>query len=178
MSANGKRDALPDLGTLPSRNAEICRRYKAGETMEHVGESYGISRERVRQILGRAGVRSRRGGTKGHRRVEYVEWRCASCGKTEMRPPFRARARGRFCDHKCRSIFLVGTPGMMLAALAALAEHLGRTPSQADIHRDRDTPSHMTYVHHFGSLSAAQRAAGLTPNKVGGLGHDYRERNA
>ena len=38
------------------RNDEICARYKAGATLEACAEAFGISKERVRQVLRRAGV--------------------------------------------------------------------------------------------------------------------------
>jgi RNA polymerase sigma factor (sigma-70 family) len=43
------------LETLPQREAEmVWLYYGEGETLCQIGERYGISRERVRQILGRA----------------------------------------------------------------------------------------------------------------------------
>lgn len=41
------------------RNAEFEQRYLAGESMQEIGESLGITRERVRQILEKRGVQSR-----------------------------------------------------------------------------------------------------------------------
>jgi DNA-binding CsgD family transcriptional regulator len=38
------------------RNAEIARRYEAGETLTLIGSTLGLSRERVRQILKSSGV--------------------------------------------------------------------------------------------------------------------------
>jgi hypothetical protein len=45
---------------FPTRNADICTRYMAGETLQAVGTRYGISRVRVRQIVRKAGLWRRR----------------------------------------------------------------------------------------------------------------------
>jgi len=37
------------------RNAEICAKYKAGETLEKIAEAFGISLQRVHQIVQRQG---------------------------------------------------------------------------------------------------------------------------
>lgn len=41
---------------------ELVSRYRAGETLQQVGDSYGVSRERIRQILDGMGVRAKEGG--------------------------------------------------------------------------------------------------------------------
>lgn len=52
----GKRGPKPQN---VERNAEIARRVAAGESLQAVGDSYGITRERVRQLANRAGVTAR-----------------------------------------------------------------------------------------------------------------------
>lgn len=44
------------------RDAVICRLYQDGKTLEEVGAVFGVTRERARQILKRAGVSSDDGG--------------------------------------------------------------------------------------------------------------------
>jgi hypothetical protein len=39
-----------------TRNETICREYRAGKTLEELGKDHSISRERVRQILRKAGI--------------------------------------------------------------------------------------------------------------------------
>ena len=51
------------------RTAAIVRAFKAGDTLEIIGARYGITRQRVHQILVRMGIR-RRGRTK----VRPVAW--------------------------------------------------------------------------------------------------------
>lgn len=41
---------------VSERNAEICRLYTGGLTLQQVGDHYGLTKERVRQILREAGV--------------------------------------------------------------------------------------------------------------------------
>lgn len=38
------------------READMAQAYKAGETLSGIGGRYGVSRERVRQILARSGL--------------------------------------------------------------------------------------------------------------------------
>ena len=50
----------PELGiaaelTVQQRNAQMVERYAAGETLESIGASYGVTRERVRQIVAKLG---------------------------------------------------------------------------------------------------------------------------
>ena len=45
-----------------SRDDDICSRFKNGETMESIGKTYGVCRERVRQILKRYGLTRYFGG--------------------------------------------------------------------------------------------------------------------
>ena len=45
-----------------SRDADMCERYKKGETLKVIGESYGVCRERVRQIIDRYGLNGSDGG--------------------------------------------------------------------------------------------------------------------
>jgi hypothetical protein len=45
-----------------SRDADICRRFKNGETHKQIGDDYGVCRERIRQILKRYGLTHENGG--------------------------------------------------------------------------------------------------------------------
>lgn len=42
--------------------AELGKRYRSGETLQQIADTYKVSRERVRQILARMGVRAHEGG--------------------------------------------------------------------------------------------------------------------
>lgn len=52
---------------IAERNAEIVNRYATGETLEQIGQDYGITRERVRQIIAKA---------TGNRAVVSQRWAC------------------------------------------------------------------------------------------------------
>lgn len=55
---------------LPGRNAQICAEYLEGHALETVGGRYGITRERVRQILNANGIEQRHHGIQSpHRRA-------------------------------------------------------------------------------------------------------------
>src|SRR6185369_7519596 len=45
-----------------SEHATIADRYRKGNTLEQIGSEYGVSRERIRQIVAKLGVKSEDGG--------------------------------------------------------------------------------------------------------------------
>lgn len=45
-----------------SRDEDICKRYKAGETLQAIGDSYDVCRERIRQILKKYNMNRDSGG--------------------------------------------------------------------------------------------------------------------
>jgi len=45
-----------------SRDADMCDRYKSGQTLQTIGDVYSVTRERVRQILSRYGLTGKSGG--------------------------------------------------------------------------------------------------------------------
>lgn len=49
-----KRSLVPE--SVKGRNEEICRRYLAGEMQVSLADEFGLTRERVRQIIERAGL--------------------------------------------------------------------------------------------------------------------------
>ncbi len=55
-----------------TRNETICVLYRDGKTLAEIGETYGISRERVRQLV--AGIHRREGGqaVRSARRAEHM----------------------------------------------------------------------------------------------------------
>jgi hypothetical protein len=60
-----------------TRNETIANLYRDGKTLEEIGETYGISRERVRQLVSRAGINRQDGGQaiRAARRAEQIaEW--------------------------------------------------------------------------------------------------------
>lgn len=48
--------------TVTDRDRQICERYRTGETLASIGQSYGVSAERVRKIVKRFGLDKRNAG--------------------------------------------------------------------------------------------------------------------
>lgn len=67
--------------------AETINFLRQYQTLREIGERYGISRERVRQIIAATGGPS----YSEVRHLARVPWTCAECGKKEMLPPYRAK---------------------------------------------------------------------------------------
>jgi len=82
--------------------------------------------------------------------------------------PFRAVAE---IDAEALAAFQAGirkryTDDEILAALAAAAQRLGRTPTMREFAADPGTEVHpQTVIEHFGSWNNATRAAGLVPRR-------------
>jgi hypothetical protein len=68
MSRGPRRDSV--------RCQRMCELYRGGMTLQQIGTAYGITRERVRQIVKREGVSSREGGV-GKRAADKLKARQA-----------------------------------------------------------------------------------------------------
>jgi len=81
---------------LRARDEQVIERVRAGETYQGIGQDYGISRERVRQIAGTATDRPCRGcGKRIERPQQFCPEcsTCSSCGK-----PLTRRGRSLLCS--------------------------------------------------------------------------------
>lgn len=152
------------------RDARMVERHLNGETLTAIGEDYGLTRERVRQIVRQAGVPVShtaavvREQSRGPR-VPRLEGECETCGAPVT---FLASSPRRFCSQPCvHEAMREHTDDSLLIWLQDLAVRLGHTPTRAEINAEPDTPWHMTFVRNFGSIAEAQEAAGLSPNGVG-----------
>lgn len=152
-----------------AREAECVRRHVGGESLTAIAATLGVSRERVRQIVRRAGVplsvtapiaRSARKEVRDRCRVPFS---CRCCGRVELVVPSDSRRTGGYCSRTCRR---TEKRAELLKHLRALADRMGVTPGQDAINR-AGPPSHVDYVRYWGSIRAAQQAAGLTPNSRG-----------
>ena len=156
----------PALGQASERTRDMIAMYQQGFTLQEIGDKYEITGERVRQIITRAGVKAT-DAYPARRKRKMVDWKCEQCGKEEQRDPERKKLR--FCSQKCAAESRRKyTPENMIASLRKLAAKVGHTPGQSDTNDpDNDSPWHNDYVRVFGSMTNAQRAAGLSPNKLG-----------
>lgn len=144
----------------PERTRQIldmhCRDHM---TLSQISAVVGVSRERVRQIVRSQGV------TRLESRVLMQVKRrryCVRCGV-----PFLPRARtSRFCGVACAAENSRHDDADMIRYMQDLAARLGRTPTKVDLD-EAGPPSVLSYQKHFGSLRAAQAAAGLVPNGRG-----------
>jgi hypothetical protein len=59
LIATARRAGKIELPIEECRERAIAARYRAGETLQQIGDDYGITRERVRQILHSIGVKRR-----------------------------------------------------------------------------------------------------------------------
>lgn len=51
-----------DTPNASDRVLDMCARYRKGETLQQIGDAYGITRERVRQLIKPHGLRAKNGG--------------------------------------------------------------------------------------------------------------------
>lgn len=78
-----------------ARAARMCRLYREGFTLQKIGTVFGITRERVRQIIGRQGLKRDAGGQ--HRQIQMRKQRALEARRE--RADIRSRAWFG-CDHE------------------------------------------------------------------------------
>lgn len=97
--------------------------YLDGTTLEAIGDTWGISRERVRQILKKAGVKSRRNSTRVYpfdpADKRWQQHRPARIFNTEIRRDLWARYKATRRNH--------------IRVLRVLAQELNRTPNAREL---------------------------------------------
>lgn len=151
--------------TKTKRNAEMVRLYVDEHmTLEAIGTLFGVTRERVRQIVRRAGIGSDVTATNFAFRSEanLMDTACETCGKVMRRQPSEVT---RFCSRRCWGRARAMSAEHLLRELRRLALVLDRTPGTLDLVAPH--PNHTLYYQRFGSLAQAQEIAGLTPNTRG-----------
>jgi hypothetical protein len=73
------------MNVSTGRDAAIVRRLKAGETLQAIGDDYGLTRERVRQIAGKNGLEPRMPQIMARRVERDAEvMRCLEAGNTSQ----------------------------------------------------------------------------------------------
>lgn len=172
---------MGDAMTKTARNTAIILAYQPGVTMTQIAEAHGISRERVRQILRRAGIEQTHNG--GWVPADPEEFRRRS---SEARVVRNTNGRGdalyRWRTWRRNAV----------VELKALAAKLGRTPTYGEVadyyglpqytrNRGTDTIKQLggRWIGYDCTNSRAKvrgmhrwyRLAGLTPREPGGAGH-------
>lgn len=182
----------PVKSAADARAEQMAEMRGAGATLADIGSRYGVSRERVRQILNATGGPSGRGAAAARRDQRLDEARAAAATLLEA---FRAgadisevadrlglsrdaatevvrdgssdrdRALRRASSGRARA-GAAYTNGQLTESVRAVAAQLGRTPTSPEYNaaasRDR-LPSLPTVSQRFGSWNAALVAAGLQP---------------
>lgn len=148
-------------GAKTERNARIVALHvEEGLTFREIGDQEGLTPERVRQIVRRAGVPEWVTASVRSAATRKPRPKCVDCGE-------RVRElKSRRC-HRCNVKSTKVTDAELLAHLRSLAKRLGVTPGSRDLVA-ASPPGHVVYFQRFGSLRRAQELAGLRPNPVGG----------
>jgi hypothetical protein len=148
-----------------------------GQTMDETGAQFGISRERVRQLLVRQGVTERRGHRadidplaimRELRKPETTSYTAiaATLGLYSSQVTHTLHALG--VGAAAKRLFRWRRDRAILARFVALAHRLGHTPTAMDLMAHAgDVATQMYFQKRFGGLMNAARRAGLTPNQTG-----------
>lgn len=181
------RDRLHGAG-LSARDADVVRRRAAGETLREIGDSLGITRERVRQIVAAQGgpsasavhavrVEAQREVAARHAHIVVAGWAAGRtlrqladelgvsvrCVQTLIESEATDEAHLARRQSKSRRIRR-HSDSALVAALHRVSHHLGRTPSLKDYGQaalELDLPRGATLLRRFGGWRQACAAAGL-----------------
>lgn len=137
--------------TGAERDAEAVRRVLAGETLDAIGASWGLTRERVRQLIRRAtgmSVHELHGPKRALRAAEQKAQRAKA-------------VKGRKADREAKRMAI-------RKQLRAFYAANGRVPFASEFgagekgsRRRADLPNYQVVRNHFGTLKNALRAEGL-----------------
>jgi len=146
-STHSSTDPEQRLREGPEWHAKAIFWYRQGKTLEEVGSMFGVTRERVRQVLGKYGAqtRSRKQVGAGRRAITEARKRkpCATCFKLFL-PHNRATA---YCSHKCARMRPV--PWVVHASSLALnGVSLGKAVDKVG-HDMRTRAAAVSRVHQF-----------------------------
>lgn len=56
-----------------TRELDMCALYRSGKTLQEIGDQYGLTRERVRQLIARHGISAKNGGARVRARRDRVK---------------------------------------------------------------------------------------------------------
>lgn len=174
-----------------SRADDMVARYVRGETLQTIGDSYGLTRERVRQILrrdGRVGAADARSARQADEAERIRRLRTRALEFLRAREPLTRRQAARRLDVDVSDLVeALGDDGPRLLlrppsneeqdfthedcieAVQQVAEALGRTSVAADDYdnyraRHPGRPSSVRLIQRFGSWNQLCAEAGLDLN--------------
>jgi hypothetical protein len=175
------------------RNESIVKDYSEDLTFDEIGEKYGITHERVRQIIVETmGDKYVNNHKKSFRliidlqRKEFIEF-AKKLGRVPRMTEYKEKNIGSYDYYYDFQKAAINSgyqyirqerkktisDEQMISTLKKLALKLGRTPSKNDLSHFQPGLG-ANYILRFGSLILAQKLAGLEPNKRGHNKHSYR----
>lgn len=166
------------------RNQVICEKILSGKSIKELSKKFGLTRERIRQIilenkLNYSKISKERRDKLFQQRLKQIIEKADKLGRIpcgyEIKEfelgPFRNILIEKGYEYKRK-----GPPKIddrvLLKNLKDLSIQLGRTAGVNDLNKYGKHP-HTTYFYHFGSITNAQKLAGLKPNKVGNKAGPY-----
>lgn len=177
--------AKPRTSPAKQRAEDMSRRFADGETLQLIARSYGVTRERVRQIIGRHGTvtvadaRAARERSRQEDRTRLGQW-AAQVLRSEPGLTIDELAKrlghtradvNASLDEDSRRLLVQVHPSHKLwnetdivAALQLAAEVVGGSMSRVkydSIRREFDGPSGVLILQRFGSWQVACAAAGI-----------------
>lgn len=149
--------------SLSVRDREMVQRRRNGETLGELGACYGITRERVRQIVDRIDPTANKEAKQTRRTAR--EARLREKAQRAAETSYEANPRTVYRPGSLHAT--MWTNEAMLEALRDLASELGETPSSKQINAQpcERIPTAAMFFRRFGSLRKAQELAGLIPNE-------------
>lgn len=88
---------------MTDRQLKIVEEYRAGDTLEIIGQRQGITRERVRQIVARYEEENDIKFARKYRTLERERWHCEVCGAERIGTPTELSKLPTRCS-RCRSV--------------------------------------------------------------------------
>jgi hypothetical protein len=160
-----------------SEYSTIARMRREGHSLRSIGDRYGVTRERIRQIV--ADNYPEVPKEMAHYREEQSRWKrvCPECGGPKA-------PASKQCKQCLISQTTKWTPDAIVEAMQEYQRRYGKTPSCTEwnpslarwrnlpatadrFYADGCWPHVQTVLQRFGSWRAAVDAAGLAPNRVG-----------